>query len=325
VRILIVTPAPAGSRLGNRISALRWARLLKRQGLTVSIAQDYRGQRCDLMIALHAVKSGPALRRFRKEHPGAPLVLVLTGTDLYQDLRRRRTRQSVLRSMALADRIVTLNEEAVRLVPARHRPKVRCILQSAPAARAGSGRFPFAGERPLIVSIVGHLRAEKDPLRPAYAGRRLPQSSRILFLQAGAALRPAWARRAEAEMRRNPRYLWLGELDAGQVRRLLARSDLLVHPSRMEGGANTITEAVRAGVPVLASRIPGNIGLLGRRYSGYFTLGSASALAGLLLRIERDPAFLMRLRKDGRRLALRFDPRREALGWRRLMNELVAP
>ncbi len=324
MRVLIVTPAPAGSRHGNRVSALRWAGLLRRLGHRVVLARDYRGQPCELMIALHAVGSGRAAQRFRMANPGGRLVLVLTGTDLYRDLPRRSTRRRVLRSMALADRIVTLNEEAVRLVPARYRRKVRCILQSAPAARAGSGRRTPAGERPFIVSIVGHLRREKDPLRPAYAARRLPEASRIRMVHAGRALRPQWARRAAAEMRRNPRYRWQGELSAGQVRSLLARSDLLVHPSRMEGGANAVVEAVRAGVPVLASRIPGNIGLLGRRYSGYFPVGSTAVLARLLLRAERDPAFRDRLRQDGRRLAPHFAPRSETRHWRRLIGELMS-
>jgi putative glycosyltransferase (TIGR04348 family) len=320
MRILIVTPEGAGSRKGNRVTAVRWVGLLRRLGHRVAISQRFDGQACDLLIALHARRSGEAVRRFRRERPEAPLVLVLAGTDLYRDLVRRASRRQVCEAMALADRLVTLNTESVRQVPARFRSKVRCILQSAPAA--GTRPQREARKQAFLVCVIGHLRAEKDPLRPAYAARRLPRSSRIRIGQAGRALDPVWSRRAAAEMRRNPRYRWLGELSAAQIRRLLARADLLVHPSRMEGGANVVGEAVRAGLPVLLSRIPGNVGLLGRAYPGYFPLGATGALTRLLRRAETRSEFIGRLRRTVRRLAPRFSPAQEARGWRRLIADL---
>ena len=321
MRILIVTPERAGSRKGNRITAVRWAGLLRGLGHRVALSQHFEGQPCDLLIALHAWRSAAAVRRFRRERPRAPLVLVLGGTDLYRDMKRRASRRRVLEALALADRLVTLNTESVRQVPARFRAKVRCILQSVPAAGTPPPRPARGGD--FLVCVVGHLRMEKDPLRPAYALRRLPRASRIRVEQAGRALDPVWQRRAEAEMKRNPRYRWLGELNAAQVRRLLARADLLVHPSRMEGGANAIGEAVRAGLPVLLTRIPGNVGLLGRDYPGYFPVGATGTLARLLLRAETQPEFLGRLRRSVRRLAPRFAPAREARAWRRLIAERV--
>lgn len=320
MRILIVTAAPPGSRLGNGVSARRWTRLLRAQGHRVALARAFAGQRCDLLVALHAVASHRSIVRFRRERPAAPLVLALTGTDLYRDLRRRKTRARVLRSMQLADRIVTLNLDALRRVPPPFRRKVRCIVQGAPAGK--KRRTPERRGVAFRVCVIGHLRSEKDPLRVAYAARRLPAGSRIRVEQAGRALHAGWARRAEAEMRRNPRYRWLGELTASQVRRLMARADVLVHPSRMEGGANTVGEAVRAGLPVLASRVAGNVGLLGRGYPGYFPAGQERILARLLLRAERDPTFLNALRTSGRALAPRFAPAREAQGWRKVIAEL---
>ena len=76
-----------------------------------------------------------------------------------------------------------------------------------------------------------------------------------------------------------PRYRWLGALSQAAARRAIARARALVHMSRMEGGANVVIEAVRSGVPVLASRIDGNVGLLGADYDGYFPVGDAAALA----------------------------------------------
>ncbi|MFI5400951.1 MAG: selenoneine biosynthesis selenosugar synthase SenB [SAR324 cluster bacterium] len=322
MRILIVTPAPSGSRLGNRISAQRWAALLRKLGHRVRIAQQYDRQRCDLLIGLHARTSAPSLRRFRRAHPALPVVLVLTGTDLYRDLQKPRTRAAVCASMAIADRIVTLNTQAVRGVPKRFRAKVRCILQSATAPPAVHAKRRRAGPA-WPVAVVGHLRREKDPLRAAYAVRALPKESRLRVEQAGRALQSRWAERARAEMRRNARYRWLGELSRAQVARLLARSAALVHSSRMEGGANALAEAVVAGLPVLASDVPGNVGMLGARHPGLFPAGDTRELRKLLGRMEHDPGYRRRLLQASARLAARFAPALEARGWRSVLTELT--
>ncbi len=96
----------------------------------------------------------------------------------------------------------------------------------------------------------------------------------------------------------------------------------MVISSRMEGGANVVGEAVVAGVPILASRIPGNVGLLGRSYPGYFELGQTRELTRLLLRAETEPDFLARLRNHIRRRQPLFAPAREKRAWRSLLREL---
>ena len=95
----------------------------------------------------------------------------------------------------------------------------------------------------------------------------------------------------------NPRYRWLGEVPRWRLLRMLAKSQLFVHTSRLEGGANALGEALTAGTPVLASNIPGNVGLLSDDYSGLFPCGDTHALASLIYRAETDHRFLMDLRK----------------------------
>ncbi|MFO0981072.1 MAG: glycosyltransferase [Planctomycetota bacterium] len=123
-------------------------------------------------------------------------------------------------------------------------------------------------------------------------------------------------------MRRNRRYRWLGELPRGRALRLLRASHVLVLSSLLEGGANVISEALAAGTPVLASRIPGSVGLLGADYPGYFPAGDTRALAALLARAERDPRFRARLRAACRRRAPLVAPERERAAWRALLEEL---
>ncbi|MDI1283212.1 MAG: selenoneine biosynthesis selenosugar synthase SenB [Reyranella sp.] len=313
MRIVLITPTGPTSRTGNRVAASRWARILRRLGHRVRIAAEYDGRPADLMVAVHAWRSAAAIERFKAEFPERPVILQLSGTDIYHYIDSDPV--PTLRSMELADRLVALNDLARRIVPRRFRSRLSVIHQSA--ARLPHPRRPSA--RAVIVSVIGHLRDVKDPLRAAEAARLLPAESRVRIEQAGRAYTPEWAARAEAEMKANPRYFWRGDVPGAAVRRLLARSHAMVISSLSEGGANVISEAAAAAVPVLASRIDGNVGLLGADYPGYFPVGDTEALARLLRKLEDEPRFVARLSKALARRAPLFRPARESAAWRRLL------
>ncbi len=314
----MVSPAPPGSRTGNATTAARWSRRLRQLGHRVAVRTTWDGEACDVLVALHARKSARSVARFRRAHPGRPIVVVLTGTDLYRDLPRNA---SARRTIATATCLVVLQPLALGTLPLACRSKTHVILQSATAPqRRGK---PWRKPRFLDVVVLAHLRAVKDPLRAARAARLLPTGSRIRVVHAGAALTPADAVRARAEMLRNPRYLWLGSLPPRRAHQLLQAAGALVLSSRLEGGANVVSEAIACGVPVLASRIPGSVGLLGARYPGYFAPGDTRGLARLLHRFETDPRFRARLLQDVRRLAPRFTAARERAAWRALLASLV--
>lgn len=317
MRIRLVTPTPAGAWTGNRVTALRWARILRALGQRVTLAREYRGERCDLLIALHARKSFPSIARFRRDRPGAPLVVALTGTDLYHDIRHS---DRARRSLELASRLIVLQPLGLRELEARLRRKARVLRQSAtaPARRVTPRSDAFE------VCLLAHLRAVKDPFRAAFAARRLPSSSRVRILHLGAALDAGLAKRARAEEALCARYRWLGDVPRRRALRVLAGSRLLVLTSRLEGGANVVSEALAASVPVLSTRIPGSIGLLGPGYPGYFAVGDTRALARLLRRAETDAAFYEGLRRCCRRLRPLVDPARERQGWWSLLRELEA-
>jgi putative glycosyltransferase (TIGR04348 family) len=268
------------------------------------------------MVAVHAWRSAAAIERFKSTYPARPVVLQLSGTDIYHyiDVDPPPT----LRAMELADRLVALNDLAWRVVPKRLRPRLSVIHQSA----ASLPRPRRASRGAVVVSVIGHLRDVKDPLRAAEAARLLPADSRVRVEQVGRAYTPQWAARARAEMAANPRYFWRDDVPAAAVRRLLARSHAMVISSVSEGGANVISEAAVAGVPVLASRVDGNVGLLGADYPGYFPVGDTPALARLLQRLEREPRFVARLGKALAQRAPLFRPAREVTAWRRLLAGL---
>ena len=270
------------------------------------------------MVAVHAWRSADAVTAFKARYPERPLVLQLSGTDIYDYLQKDPV--PTLSAMDLADRLVALNDLAWRVVPRHLRERLRVIHQSAePLPRP---RHP--SRRSVVVSVIGHLRDVKDPLRAAEAARLLPADSRVQIEQVGRAYTRVWARRAAREMDSNPRYRWRGDIPAAAVRRLLARSHAMVISSLNEGGANVISEAAVAGVPILASRMDGNVGLLGRDYPGYFPVGDTRALERLLRRIEDEPPFVARLAKALAGRAPLFRPARERAAWRRLLAELKA-
>jgi len=295
---------------------LRWRRILRELGHEVRVANAYDGSPTDLMVALHAWRSAESIRRFHALHPDRPLIVALSGTDIYEYIARDPA--PVLHSLACADRLLALQDLVRRRVPMRFRSKLRVLHQSAPPLSPGR-----KSTRSFDVAVIGHLRHVKDPMRAALAARRLPASSRMRIVHYGAAENPRWAAASKAEMARNPRYVWRGDRPRAEVRRLLGRARVMVLSSRSEGGANVISEAVAAKVPILASRIDGSVGLLGRDYPGYFPVGDTVALARLLHRAESEPRYLSRLQHAIARRASLFCPAREKAAWRKLIRELA--
>jgi putative glycosyltransferase (TIGR04348 family) len=316
MNIGIVTPSPPQSRSGNRVTAIRWAKILRKLGHRVVVTQSYTDEAFDMLVALHARRSSSSIKRFRRAHVDSPLIVALTGTDLYRDLVRSKDAQG---SLDVATRIVVLQPQALVDLRPDWQKKTRVIRQSVsqfnrPRTHLRANRFD--------VCVVGHLRQVKDPFRAARAARFLPESSRIRVIHLGGALTEAEAARARLEMMSNARYRWLGEVSPSRVAAVMSKSRLFVISSRMEGGANALGEAIVAGLPVLASRIPGSVGILGDDYPGYFRVGDTRELARLMLRCETEPQFLADLTSRCHRLAALFDPSREQAAWVDLLDKL---
>ena len=291
--------------------------MLRALGNRVTIATNVARESCDLLVALHARKSAPSVRRFKQRYPDRPVVTALTGTDLYRDLRTSTTAHQTL---GLSDAIVVLHPHAGGELSPDLQSKTHVILQSAVASEPL--RLPRR-PRTFDVCVLGHLRAVKDPFRTAYAARRLPAASRIRVRHVGAALSKVFERRARAEEKKNARYHWLGERSRARTLRVLIRSRVMVLSSRSEGGANAISEAVVHRVPVLASQIPGNVGLLGEGYPGYFTTGDTNELRRLLERTETDREFYQELKSHVVKLAPLFRPAHEKQSWKDLLSTLA--
>jgi len=272
--ICIVTPAMSDANNGNWQTAKRWARLLSAH-CHVRLSNAWPdGQEADLLIALHARRSAASVAAWAHAHPTRPVVVVLTGTDVYRDIHTDATAQATLQ---LAHRLVVLQDQALVELPEALRGKVQVIYQSC------SQRQTLPKTRVhLRVVMVGHLRDEKWPQVLWQAAQQLSDADGIYIDHIGKCLEPALGQLALATAQQCPHYRWLGERTHAATRAHIQRAHLLVHTSSLEGGAHVVMEALRSGTPVLASKISGNVGMLGAHYNGYFTPGSSEELAQLL-------------------------------------------
>lgn len=321
-RVLIVSPATAAANNGNWHTAARWAQMLQ-PDCAVTIAQDWDGTPFEFMLALHARRSASAIARWAQawgvDHDAPGLAVVLTGTDLYRDIQTDTQAQA---SLQLARVLVVLQECGPEALPPSLRSKARVIFQSSAA------QFPLPRPpHPLRAVMVGHLRDEKVPQTLWQAAQLLRAQEGIHIEHIGDALDPALAEQAQACMAQCPNYHWRGGLAHAPTLQAIAQAHVLVHTSRMEGGAHVVLEAVCSGTPVLASRIPGNVGMLGARYGGYFALNDAAALAQLLVRcrneLQTPGGFYSQLRHQCAQRAPLFAPEAEAAAVRALADDLL--
>src|SRR5262245_56711639 len=221
MKISLVTPAGPGLRNGNRHTALRWAAFLRAAGHRVAVSTQDLSSDADLMLALHARRSHASIGSFSKEKK---LVLALTGTDVYRDIR---ISGEALESLERADRLIVLQPKAIEQLPDRLQGKARVVVQSSSTRlrhKPAKGKFR--------ICVIGHLREEKDPLRTLAALRSLPHVD-LEVMQIGTLLDPGLK-----PVSKDKRYRWLGGVSHATALRWLATSHAMVISSRMEGGAN---------------------------------------------------------------------------------------
>jgi len=316
--VLIVTPFLAAANNGNWRTAARWSKLLSGDCRTIVQAADAPLPRAaGVLIALHARRSHAAVAHWRSERRG-PLIVTLTGTDLYRDVPQQNA--EALASLDAADRLIVLQEDALHALSVRDRAKTDVVYQSAPSLP----RWPRKSAARLSCVFVGHLRPEKDPATLLRAWKELPPDAPIALAIVGEGLDVALASEVRNASATDPRIEWLGPLSHARTRQAIRRAHVLICASRMEGGANVIVEAITSGTAVIASRISGNVGMLGRDHPGLFDLGNERALASLLLRCLSEPAFVERLEHRGAARAPLFTPDAERSALRSVLQRAMA-
>ncbi|MEY2777737.1 MAG: hypothetical protein RLY30_1835 [Pseudomonadota bacterium] len=304
--VLISSPFGPETQSGNWRTAARYASLLGQARYVVRLivgmgdVEDWRG--VDVAVVLHARRSFAVAQRAGRDR--IPYLVVLTGTDLYGDLGPNgsaadrsvciETLRGALAAIVLQREAKDSLEQALREWDV-HTP-IHTILQTSSWTQVAE---PAEGAGTLRCLMVGHIRPEKDPLtgiRGFLTAQAVCSELRLVHL--GGSLDETLTLRMHDLAREHPDVLSLqGAVTHACVRDWMDRSDILIHPSRAEGGALVIAEAISRNLVVLASRIPGNWGVLGGDYPGLFEAGQPNALAELLVRLQRDVGLCSQLRE----------------------------
>ncbi|MBQ96845.1 MAG: glycosyl transferase family 1 [Roseibacillus sp.] len=313
LKILIVSPGSLHN--GNTRSAIRWASELSALGHEVRITSEWEDENVDLLVALNAEKSHHAVAQCHN-HGQTPVVVALTGTDLYPSLS-----PNSLSSLQMANLIVVYQAKALAHLPEHHQTKARVIPLSAPDHPALRESNQRSGND-FLVCVVGHLRAVKDPMRTARASRLLPPASRIRILHAGSILEERFAAEVAREEAENPRYKWLGPLETEEALRLIASSNLFALTSLQEGGGCAMNEAAAAQTPILASRNDASTSLLGEDYPGLFPFGDTETLSALLYQCESEPHFCSQLLKNATNHLRNYRSASSNGSWSNILEEL---
>ena len=316
MKIILITPAKKYSKNGNRTTALRWSKILRKLGHKVTIDIEYRGGKADLMIALHAWRSAESIKEFKHSCPSGKIIVALTGTDFNEFMHSHP--ETTLCSMEYANRLVCLHDQVARVLPRKFHSKLRVIYQSAVSLKKQYTKSLVYFD----VCLVAHMRAVKDPVRGPLAVRLVNKNSRLRIVHLGKAHNETWEKWAKEEEKNNPRYVWRGEKVSAEVRRVISKSQLLLVSSRSEGGANVISESLALGTPIIASDIDGNIGMLGNKYPGYYKVGDEKELKKILIKCEIEPDFLRELREHCQNRALLISLSEETSRWSAIIREL---
>ena len=317
--ILLVSPVSTDSPKGNQVTTERWHHHLTNLGHEVTITQSYSGQNVDGMIALHARKSAPAIKAFDEMRGDEFLIVGLGGTDIYRDYPDSA---EAVESIERADRLVVLQPRAIEELPVDLQEKGRTIYQSVLNPPVHTMRPNPDQPNTFQILSVAHIRPVKDPIRLPLALKEIPDDTGIRGFHLGAILDESCGEEFLEIADNQPNFDYMGELSREKTLQMIRGADALVISSRLEGGANVVSEAIVLDTPVLASDIPGNRGMLGEDYSGYFPVGDDDTLRKLILRIHDDNDFYSELTHSITKRQTEFQPDLEQKRWKHLLEEL---
>jgi glycosyltransferase involved in cell wall biosynthesis len=317
MKVLVTTPYARDSLQGNTVTAKRVVSILLETGLDASvISNDDKVEYADVIIALHARKSAHFIDDFLALNPAGKVIVYLTGTDLYHDIPNGC--QICERSMSLADVLVVSHELTLNALPEKYRKKAMSVHKSI--------QLPdFLGEEkieidPNLFTIIGHLRAVKQPFMAVESMQLLEDSVRVKLVLLGNEIDEDSGEIARSWEAIDSRFQWLGGVEYLQALQWMRRSVATINTSLIEGGANSVGESIMLGVPVLATRIEGNIGMLGEDYAGYFSAESKQELADIMQRVISDADFLAMLREQVRVRKKKFTRENEKQDWMNVLK-----
>ncbi len=319
--VLIHSPFPQETGQGNSVTAERMQLIMRSAGIGAHIETvTYQGGDAKCLVALNAWRSAGVVAEFDRRHNDRQIVVLVTGSDInHPEMGDENSDTRV--TMERADALVTLHDADLKALPENLQHKSICIYPSVSLPTGIKHREPL--EDRMDVVMAGNIRAVKNPQLAVEVGALLPSDSPIFINSYGDASDQLATEmtHASAEVKH---FNWCGKLDHATLIEKMVRAQLLLNTSTIEGGANAICEAVTMGLPVIASDIRGNVGMLGEDYLGLFPNGDAQAAVGLLQRCVTELSFYQELKKQVAQRAPLFDFATESSAWLDLIRSRLA-
>jgi len=336
MKTLILTPTFFPRLTGNAVTAGRITRELAEGGIecrvidlsAVAEAEAVKTASMfgpDIIHGFHAFKSGP-LGLVVKGLLKIPMIMTLTGTDLYVDLKTPETREAVLRVLAQADRLTVFNDSARRLLVregvASH--KISVIHQSVffPEKKERDFRAELhIGRKTKVCLLMGGIRRIKNF---GYAFPVLEKVRKnvpdLCLLIAGGVLEEKEFLRLTRKSSGRPWIRFLGEVSREEIPSLLGCADIVLNTSDSESDANAVMEALTFGKAVVGRRVSGSTSLLAEGTG--FLFSNREELHEQILRILQNKREATQTgRKAKRFIAARFRRDREQVDYLRLYRE----
>ena len=195
----------------------------------------------------------------------------------------------------------------------------RVSVVPVPALMPASPPAARSSDAPVrTVLYVGRLAAQKNLSRWLRVARRIAdEEPDVEFQWAGdGPLRDMLLAESDA-LGLGTRLRWLGAVPHGDLPTLYARASVFLLTSDYEGLPRVAVEAGQAGLPMVATALPGLDEVIASGETGFLCLpDDEAALAAAALSLLRDAALRRRMSAAARaRVGRDFDPRRLAERW----------
>lgn len=283
--VLLVTPYQKQQR-GNSITSQRLQKGLSQLGYEVVLvsldssygwseaAQRLSQRGYQLLHVLHAVSVDYVLQRL----PAAaelPLILTTTGTDINIDLLGSQ-RSKIEKAFNIASRVVVFHHDFVPVLTSiipTVADKLRVIPQGVdlPDSPAWSCSRLQCQADDLIAVLPSGIRPVK---RIEWALEAMETAAvyqtNLHLLIAGPVIDSDYAHAIMNRINQTPRTKYLGEVKHQEIAGLYKAADMVLNTSLVEGQPQAALEGMSVGLPVIMSRVPGNLGIITPGKEGFY-------------------------------------------------------
>jgi glycosyltransferase involved in cell wall biosynthesis len=281
---------PAGAPTRWRGVDIRWLPSFRMQGVEALVhtllGVLYAGIRRPDVLHIHAV--GPWVWTPLAKLLGLKVVVTHHGQDYLREKwhapARMLLRAGETLGVTFADECIVISHSIQAVVRAKHGREAMLIPNGVGDMRPLAEhslieKYGLAPQR--FVVQVSRLVPEKRQLDLIAAFKRARLPGWKLLLVGGAQGSQRYAELVREQIENDPAIVCTGFLSSPEVQELLSHAGIFALPSSHEGLPIALLEAMKMGVPVVASDIEANLEV-GLDATSYFPLGEIDVLAGRL-------------------------------------------